>query len=380
MNEKRIHIVSFNIPYPANYGGVIDIFYKLKALSEIGVKVTLHAFEYGRKPAPELEKYCEKVYYYKRKTGIFSQFSILPYIVYSRRNNELLANLLKDNLPVLFEGLHCCYCLNHPLLKDRLKIVRAHNIESAYYRGLSRNAVSLFLKLYFHWEALKLEKFEPVLSQANYILALSTTEKKYFEAHFGKNKVVYVPLFFQSPLADSHLQTEIKPFVLYHGDLSTPENRKAAMFLIDSVASKDQTLSWVFAGLNPRKDLFQLAERHKNVTVIANLSEEKMAQLIREAGVHILFTYQVSGVKVKLLHALANGQHCLANKEMVEGSGLENLCRIISNQPDEILKTIRECLQNPLSETEMTQRKVAFHPIYDNNLNVLKINEHLANG
>jgi hypothetical protein len=55
------------------------------------------------------------------------------------------------------------------------------------------------------------------------------------------------------------------------------------------------------------------------VTVIANLNEEKMAQLIREASVHLLFTYQVSGVKVKLLHALANGQYCLANKEMVEG-------------------------------------------------------------
>jgi hypothetical protein len=380
MNEKRIHIVSFNIPYPANYGGVIDVFYKLKALSESGVKVTLHAFEYGRKPAPELEKYCEKVYYYKRKTGIFSQFSRFPYIVYSRRNNQLLANLLKDNSPILFEGLHCCYYLNHPLLKDRLKMVRAHNIESAYYRGLSRNAASLFLKLYFHWEALKLEKFEPVLSQANYILPLSTTEKKYFEVHYGKDKIVYVPLFSKNPLTDSNSPTEIKPFVLYHGDLSTPENRKAAAFLIDSVASKDKNIPWVFAGLNPRKDLLKLAERHKNVTVIANLNEEKMAQLIREASVHLLFTYQVSGVKVKLLHALANGQYCLANKEMVEGSGLESLCRIISNQPDEIVETIRECLQNPLSETGMTQRKAAFHQIYDNHLNVLKINEYLTKG
>ena len=31
---KEIHIITFDIPYPANYGGVIDVFYKIKALKE----------------------------------------------------------------------------------------------------------------------------------------------------------------------------------------------------------------------------------------------------------------------------------------------------------------------------------------------------------
>lgn len=378
MNESRIHIVSFNIPYPPNYGGIIDVFYKLEALAGNGVKIILHAFGYGRKPAPELEKYCEKVYYYQRKTGILSQFSALPYIVYSRRNRKLLTDLLADKAPVLFEGLHCCYYLNHPLLKDRLKMVRAHNIEADYYRGLAQNAASPFLKLYFRWETWRLKRFEPVLSRADYILTLSTTEKKYFEARFGTEKTVYVPLFFHNPLIQTDFHTEIKPFVLYHGDLSTPENHKAATFLMDSVASRDKTIPWIFAGLNPRKDFLQRAEKYENVTVSANLEEEKMLRLIREAGVHILVTGQVSGVKVKLLHALAGGQHCLANNAMVEGSGLEKLCRIISDCPDEILKTVRECLQNQISETEIIQRKTVFRQIYDNNANALKIKSFLS--
>ena len=32
MNLKNINIVSFDIPYPPNYGGIIDVFYKIKAL------------------------------------------------------------------------------------------------------------------------------------------------------------------------------------------------------------------------------------------------------------------------------------------------------------------------------------------------------------
>ena len=341
MDEKRIHIVSFNVPYPANYGGVIDIFHKLKALSENGVKIVLHAFVYGRKPAAELEKYCEKVYYYKRNTGFLSQLSMIPYIVYSRRNKQLLADLLNDDAPILFEGLHCCYYLNHSLLKDRLKIVRAHNIESVYYSGLAKNSVSLFMKLYFKLETWRLKRYEKILSEASYILAISTTEKSYFDNKFGKNKSIYVPAFFQTPQFIPASQSETKPFTLYHGDLSSPDNRKAVDFLMNSVASKDESIFWIFAGLNPSKDLLKSARKYKNVTVLANLSEEKMSQIIGEASIHILFTNQISGLKIKILHALANGSYCLANKEMVEGSGLEKLCRIISSNPDEILENIR---------------------------------------
>jgi len=44
---KKLHIVSFDVPYPANYGGVIDVFYKLKALHSLGIEIYFHVFEYG---------------------------------------------------------------------------------------------------------------------------------------------------------------------------------------------------------------------------------------------------------------------------------------------------------------------------------------------
>ena len=40
--DKYINIVSFNIPWPANYGGVIDVYYKMQALHKCGVKIILH--------------------------------------------------------------------------------------------------------------------------------------------------------------------------------------------------------------------------------------------------------------------------------------------------------------------------------------------------
>ena len=62
--QAHLHIISFDIPYPANYGGAIDVFHKIRCLNAQGVKIILHCFEYGgRKSSPELEKICEKVYF-----------------------------------------------------------------------------------------------------------------------------------------------------------------------------------------------------------------------------------------------------------------------------------------------------------------------------
>ncbi|HMX05330.1 MAG TPA: hypothetical protein PKE14_11715, partial [Chitinophagales bacterium] len=66
MKSKHLHIISFNVPYPPDYGGVIDVFNKIKALHAEGIKIHLHCFEYGRNEAPELNAFCEHVYYYPR--------------------------------------------------------------------------------------------------------------------------------------------------------------------------------------------------------------------------------------------------------------------------------------------------------------------------
>jgi hypothetical protein len=64
--SKTLHIICHDVPWPADYGGVVDLFYKIKTLHEEGVKIRLHCFDYGRGQQNELNKYCEEVNYYKR--------------------------------------------------------------------------------------------------------------------------------------------------------------------------------------------------------------------------------------------------------------------------------------------------------------------------
>ena len=122
--DSKLHIISFDIPYPPDYGGVIDIFYKLKALHEEGVKVILHCYEYGRRPSMELNHYAEEVYYYPRKSAKSLLFNTYPFIVLTRNAPELRLNLLKDDYPILMEGLHSTFFLNDPAFIKRNMVVR----------------------------------------------------------------------------------------------------------------------------------------------------------------------------------------------------------------------------------------------------------------
>ena len=56
--EKKINIVSLDIPYPPDYGGAVDIFQRLSSLKKMEVKINLHCYYYNRNPATELEKLC----------------------------------------------------------------------------------------------------------------------------------------------------------------------------------------------------------------------------------------------------------------------------------------------------------------------------------
>ena len=111
------------MPYPADYGGVIDVYYRIKALYQLGFKITLHCFEYGRGKQTHLDEITEKTYYYKRQKSFLNGFNKRPFIVSSRRSKEILNRLLEDEYPILFEGLHTTWCLeNKAILNLREKL------------------------------------------------------------------------------------------------------------------------------------------------------------------------------------------------------------------------------------------------------------------
>ena len=294
-SKKEVDIVAFDIPYPANYGGVIDVYFKIKAFKNAGVKVNLHCFEYGRKQSPELESICEKVYYYKRDISKTNLFRKRPYIVVTRTSDELINNLIKTNNPILFEGLHCCNYLDDELFNNRRKIVRTHNIEHDYYQNLAKVEKDIFKRYYFSNEAQKLKSFEQILDHADGIAAISLHDKAYFSERFIN--VEAVSAF--HPNEKVNIESGLGKYVLYHGSLAVGENNEAGLFLINNVFN-DIDIPFIIAGNKPSKELRNAAERNKNIIVKSEISTSEIYNLVVGAQINILPTFQSTGVKLKL--------------------------------------------------------------------------------
>ena len=368
-----LNIISFNVPYPANYGGVIDVFYKIKALKNLGIDVILHCFEYGRTEAKELEKYCKEVYYYKRKTGVIRQFSFKPYITNTRTSKEMLAHLQENDAPILFEGLHSCYYLNHSSLKHRNKIVRMHNIEWEYYQHLAHLEHNLVKKTFFTFESSRLKQYQNILKHANHILAISPQDLAKLEKHFKNIK--YVAAFHPNEKVRSQIGKG--DYILYHADLSVKDNEEGAIFLIEKVYKNSGiSMPLVIAGLNPTKKLIQLASKYDNVTIKANLSHENLQTLIHQAHVNILISFQSAGMKLKLLNAIFTGRFCVVNTPMIKDTGLAELCMVSDNY-----KNIRSILNRltlmPFQRSHLDERLLGLGQEFFNDYNAKAIVELL---
>ncbi len=372
MSEQHLHIISFDVPYPANYGGVIDVFYKAKALTDRGIKVHLHCFEYGRKEADELNKLFYRIHYYKRDVSKKHLFKNIPYIVSTRHSEKLITNLLKDNYPVLMEGLHTSSLLEDNRFNNRLRIVRTHNIEHEYYLNLAKVENDIFKKYYFYNEAAKLRRFETVLNHADLLITISKNDEHYFSKHF--TNVDFIPAFHPHKIVKSKVGKG--KYVLYHGNLSVAENTNAVKYLLTKVFP-DLSIPLIIAGLNPSRQLKNLINQYRGVELIANPNDKLLNRLIRNAQINIAITAQATGLKLKLLNTLYNGRFCIVNDKMLCGSKLDELC-VVSNEPGEMKRQIKILFEKDFLPEYIEERKSKLGLLYNNGNNVDRLIELIS--
>ena len=358
MENKNLHIICLDVPFPADYGGAIDMFYRIKALHNLGMNLTLHVFDYGRGQQKELNQFG-KVLYYKRNRSFLNLFSSRPFIVQSRKNKKLLENLLKDDSPILFEGIHTTWLLENADIQKRTTFVRMHNLEDEYYRGLKKNA-SLLKQFYFQQEARKLKGYQEILSKATFVLAIKDSDATALK---DINPTVFV---LPASIPDiPGTFTKVKRYALFHGNLAVSENENAAIWIIDALKKVlDPTFPLIIAGKNPSAKLKILC-RKEAVELVESPDEKSLFQLIQEAQIHVLHTSVPSGIKLKLLSCVHSSGKILVNQNMVEGTALEPFCIIAKDAKEFKLDFIG--LQNDaLTQEEFNERSQFINQNFNN--------------
>lgn len=363
MNE--VNIVTYEYPYPAGYGGLMEVYYKIRYLAEAGVKIHLHSFFLRQQPDDHMKKFVASQHFYPRKKPTPRLHNSVAYIIQSRKHPDLLKNLLDNEAPIIFDGLHTTAFLNHPDLSQRKKLLRAHNVEQYYYRGLSNNTPSQSRKIYYKRQSQLISKAEASLKKLDKILTLSTLDEKFFKDLYPEMEIETIPAF--HPFSKVQSSSGMGDYCLFQANLSIADNHKAALFLIEQIFSH-LSLPLIIAGRNPSLSLIKKARKHKNIELIVNPSDEEMEKLLRNTQLNIMPSYINTGMKLKILHALHTSRHCLVNHAAVAGSGMEELCYFAESKSD-FMKEINYLFSKPFTAETIKDRQTYLNKHFNNKAN-----------
>ena len=314
-----IQIVSFDWPWPANYGGAIDVAHKIEALLKQGVDVVLHVIAYPRKhaeAAPTGYPGALTVFNYERR-GRASLLSRQPFIVASRKAPRLLPTLASGPEVILFEGIHTTACLGHPRLAGHHQWVRVHNREQAYYEGLARSTKNLLNRGYFTLEARKLAAYEAkALASADHVFCISQQDLPWATRHAPQRVSLLTPF-----TATGSLATKVtsKLYVLFHAAFDVADNEAAALRMIERVG-RHGGLHLVLAGRRPGPRLLDAVSSNTGVTLKANPGSDEMLALIAGADAVLLDSSNPAGFKLKLLESLRSARHVIATPPVLAGA------------------------------------------------------------
>ncbi len=344
-----LHIVTFAVPYPANYGGAIDAWNRIVALSEAGVSIKLHCFLYGAfRSQSRIREVVDEVHYYPRVVwpALFSKGQ--PYIVASRKSKLLLKRLQQDNDPILFDGIHTTGYVND--LKGRTLLLRAHNIEHQYYGQLADEAKGVKSHV-FKREALCLRAYE--ISNAktfDAVFAISPKDHEWYHQQ-GAASILMPPYHGTRKLAIKAGQGN---YLLYQGDLSIEINQTA---LFDMLAAIPKTAEYpiIVAGRSGSRSFEQKLKENPNIQREADVSDERMIDLVRNAQIVIIHSLHDAGMKLKLFTAFYHGRFILASESSRTNTPLDR--GITYYQSNELDARIKQFWKKEFTQEDIVMRK-----------------------
>jgi hypothetical protein len=356
MSKKELNIVCFDNPFPPNYGGVIDVYYKLKALHKIGVKIHLHCFvKKIVNSEPDLKNYCESITYYKRSSLLKSFFSTIPFSVKNRDARNLMENLSKNNFPILFEGFQTTNVLINHDFENKI-FLRMLNNEANYYKGLSISESVWHKKLLYFLESKKYFRYQNnIVSKFDTIFAVAPNE-----LNLSCNNSIYVPLFHGN--SELSCVEGIGNYAFFHGDLRISDNIKVVEVLIDCYSKWPQFNLRIGSNFNNVK-IQKMIAQFDNISFHLTQNFIEIQSLMQNSQFAIMWSFQMTGSKLKLINSLANSRYVIINEYISSDEKVNNLC-LKANSTEELFGILTKYSNVNFSFEEILKREELFNVYY----------------
>jgi hypothetical protein len=123
--------------------------------------------------------------------------------------------------------------------------------------------------------------------------------------------------------------------------------------------------------VNSKKGLSQ------NISFVNIKNQTHLDELLQEAHINVMLSFQQSGTKLKLINSLFNSRFCIINSNIVDDEKVSAICEMAETESDFIMTVNRLRLQPYL---EFEKRKLVLETFFNDITNAKLILKLLTSG
>lgn len=356
----KILMLTPYLPFPLMSGGQTRSYNLIKNLSTKH-EITLFSLikdDSEKKYIKELEKYCKKVFVFKRsktpwtlRNILLTVFGPYPFLVIRNLAPEERLAVQKELENNKYDIIHAetFYVMPHiPKTKVPILLVE-QTIEYLVYKHYVEDQAPLLAKIPFSFDVMKLRFWETHFwKQADRVVAMSESDKKEMKKLVSNLKIDIVPngidINYFSALAKKIISPQR---VLYVGNFKWIQNVEAANILLNNVWPKikkevKNVRLWI-VGMNITDKLKGFAS--DDIEISEALPDIREAY--SKASVLVAPIKGPGGTRLKILEAMASSLPVVTTSVGAEGLGVvDEKEALISDDLDGVAKNAIKVLKN----------------------------------
>lgn len=350
---KKVLVLTPILPYPPDDGSRLRTYQVLKFLTK-RFTVDLISFYLETEDLVAardfLKQFCKDIYLLSQGKTRQSKYKLFFYSVDKEKRKEI-SNIIREKKydVIQAEKVISLVYLDTDILKNYKVVLDSWGIDSEIsfqiYK-MQKNFFSKFLSYLKYLRHYYSELF--LLSQINYFVAITDKSYNFYSKHFKNKKIFLVPnaVDLEYFCSDKDIPVE-KGRISFVGIMNFLPNIDAVMFFCKEVVPqlrKKIDFKFYIIGKNPTKEVLNLANG-KDIIVTGEVKDIKEHFLKSE--VIVIPLRMGSGLRNKVIQAMACGKTVVATKDATEGLNVEdNVNILIANTPEEFVEKILLALNN----------------------------------
>ncbi len=357
---------SYKVPFPLNDGGAVSVYHCSLGLLGKGMEIKVLAADQASSPgdltkapemwlqstAPVTVPIDNRVKPLAALANLFTYRSYFSARFYSSALAKTLADMLQQNHYDIIQLEHLYLCEYLPLIRAYSKakvILRAQNIEHQIWANYLSPLRNPFFKWYLKIQTDRLEAFErKSAGLVDGVIALSEQDKQWFENCSRGIPVTAIPIGMDIPdgeTASSFLLQKEVPVFYHLGSMDWRPNDEGLRWFIREilpmVVEKYPGFRMHIAGKKMPSWYFQ----QKSINLIVDGQVQDAAIYQSDKDILIVPLLSGSGIRVKILEAMAMGKAVISTTKGAEGLPVTpNVDIFIADTPAEFLECISRCL------------------------------------